>query len=500
MKNVKNKLLRIASIATLALTITSCTDDFYDVNQNPNDPPVSTPKLSLSSAEQDIANLNATYMNVLGQYMMYNWAVPSNWNAFQDYIRYNITSDFNTRIFEWSYSRAFKNFVYIDHYEDPNGVIDYTIYRAISTIMKAYQYQSLVDIYGDIPYTEANMREKNTTPKYDKAEDIYKDLIKNLTDVVVTLDNIPANAENPKGQDIIFGGNIAKWQKFANTIKLRLLVRLSNTNQDAFIKSEIQKIQANGKGFITEDVMANPGYADVKDKLNPFYGYFREASTGNKTDAGDFMVASDYALDFFFNNNDDRVGRIYSESVAGGYKGVEQSTVLPGSGFTSKDLSHIGPGLIKSPDQDQPIMLLSEALFIQSEAVVRNYMSGNAETLYNKAIEESFRFLGVEDYANKASVYYNQGTPNVTFSATANKIQAIMTQKWAALNGTSALESWIDYNRTGFPAGLPIPVESNRNQRPYRLLYPASEISRNSKNVPKQTKEDAFTKKIFYQK
>ena len=489
-----------AACGLLTLSLASCKDEFFDVNENPNNPSVSTPRLSLPVAQQEIASLNARTMTYLGQYMMYNWAKPSNWSANSDFLRYNVTSNFGAFIFENSYSGAFKNLTYIENYKDPGGTSDYTLYKGISTVLKAFQYQYLVDLYGDVPYTEANMRGDLQAPKYDKAEDIYKANIDSLTQVISVLDNLPENTENPGTQDIIFQGDVLKWQQFANTVKLRYLIRLSNTGQDSYIKSEIAKIKANGKGFISADVAANPGYSDTADKINPFYDYFRKPSTGAETDRADYTVATDYTIDYLEKVNDPRLTRLYSEAANGGYKGVYQSTDLPGEGYTSKDLSKVGPGLLKSPDQDQPIMLLSEALFLQSEAIVRGYLTGDAESLYNMAITESFRYLEVEDYQAAAEDYYTQNIPNVSFADTANKIQAIITQKWIALNGTSSIELWLEYNRTGYPAGIPLSKDASRGQRPYRLLYPASEISRNANNVPKQVAADAFSTKIFWQK
>jgi len=491
------------SFTACALTLgaVSCKDDFFDVNENPNNPSVSTPKLTLPVAQQAIAALKGTNENYVGNMFMYNWATPSNWSANQEYFRYNITSNFQPTIFENSYGIAFRNLTYVENYTDPTGAVDYTFYKAISKILKAFQYQKLVDFYGDVPYSEANMRGENTTPKYDKAQDIYTANITELTNVIALLDNLPDNAQNPGTQDIIFKGNAQKWQRFANSIKLRYLMRLTNTNQDGYITSEIAKITANGKGFITENVTANPGYADAANQLNPFYGYFRKVSTGAETDRGDYTVATDFIIDFLEDRDDPRLTRLYAEAEKGGYKGVKQSSVLPGTGFTSKDLSKVGPGLIKSPSQPQPLLLLSDNLLMQAEAVVRGYMAGDAETLYNTAIVESFKYLEVPNAATEAAAYYAQ--PSVSFAASTNKIESIIVQKYIALNGTDGEETWFEYNRTGYPTGIPIPedaADAGRTVRPYRLLYPASEIARNSQNVPAQTSETAFSTKIFWQR
>lgn len=492
---------KIAAACVISLSLTSCTNEFFDVNENPNSPSESTPKLSLAVAETDLLSLNARPMTYLGNYMMYNWAKPSNWQANTAETTYTVNANFYSIIFESSYLDIFKNLTYLENYTDPSGVADYTLYKGISTILKAYQYQYLVDLYGDVPYTEANLRVQNTTPKYDKGEDIYKDNINKLTEVIATLDKIPTNGENPGSQDIIFRGDAKKWQQFANTVKLRYLLRLSNTGQDAYIKDEVAKITANGKGFITTDVKGNPGYSDATNKMNPFYDYFRVPVTAAETSRSQYTVGTDYTIDYLKATKDPRISRLYAASKKKGeYKGVWQALSLPGTGYTSDDLSKVGPGLIKAPTQDQPLMLLSEALLIQAEAVHRGYLSGNAEALYNRAIEQSFIFLGVPDAAAAAKTYYSQKVENVNFAASPDKVAAIMQQKWVALNGTSSIELWIEYNRTGYPASLPIPADAARDRRPYRLLYPSSEISRNSGNVPAQTIEDAFTKKIFYQK
>ncbi|MGS2738898.1 SusD/RagB family nutrient-binding outer membrane lipoprotein [Sinomicrobium sp. M5D2P17] len=492
----KNILKPTTLLLSFLMILVSCSDDFFDVNENPNNPSISTPSLTLPVAQQELAQLNATTMMYMGQFFVYNWTTPSNWSANQDLIRYNITSSFNTAIFERSYLYLFKNLTYIENYEDESGSVDYSAYKAISYILKGFQYQYIVDIYGDAPYTEANQRGENTTPKYDDAEAIYKEVIDKLTEAVNIVQNLPVNAEDPESQDIIFEGDMAKWAQFANTIKLRMLIRLSNTGQDQYIKDQIALIDANGAGYITSDVTANPGYSDNEEKQSPFYGYFINVSTGLDRDRRDFTAATDYVLEYLMDTNDERYTALYAEAANGGYKGAEQSTILPGTGFTSNDLSKVGSGLLKDPEQDQPIMLLSESLFLQAEAVVRGYISGGdaeAEALYNEAIEESFGYLEVED----AQSYYSQPIENVSWASSPDKIEAIITQKWIALNGTSSIESWIELTRTGFPQGLPVPAESP-GTRPVRLLYPASELARNSNNVPKQTVQDAFTQNPFW--
>jgi hypothetical protein len=497
----KKIILKSTFLLLLSLGVASCSDDFLDVNDNPNDPPISTPSLTLPVAQQTFAALNGTSMVYLGQFMMYNWAVPSNWSAQGDLIRYNVTSNFYTNIFETSYASIFRDLRYVENYVDPTGAVDYSAYNVMAQTIKGFQYQYLVDLYGDVPYTEANLRGENTTPVYDDAETIYKAVIDSLSNAAVLALDLPENAENPGAQDIIFHGDMHSWAQFANSVKLRMLIRLSDTGQDQYIKDQINMILANGAGFIEHNVVANPGYSDNAGQQNPFYGYVGFGPNDAALDRRDYTVATDFIIETLTGFDDPRLGRLYSPSKSGGnFKGAPQSTALPGSGFTSNDLSHVGPGLLTSSEQDQPIMLESEVLFLLSEAALRGYIDGGealAQELYEMAIAESFEYLGVESPDESAEEYYSQTLENVSWEASSNKLEAIITQKWIALNGTSSIESWIEWIRTGYPDNLPIPEESN-GVRPVSLLYPLSEIGRNSENVPPQTQDDAFTNYPFW--
>lgn len=490
--NIRNGIVLIA----VSVIMANCSADFLDVNDNPNNPPVSRPSLTLPVAQQQLADLNGTSMMYLGQFMAYNYAVPSNWSANSDLLRYNVTNSFYSNIFETSYADIFKNLTYIQNYDDPTGAVDYSAYYAISQSISGFQYQYLVDLYGDIPFSEANQRGENTTPKYDDAETVYKSVIDSLTAASNLALNLPDNAENPGNSDIIFGGKMTQWAQFSNTVKLRMLIRLSNTGQDDYIKSQVASINANGAGFIEKDVLANPGYSQNQYQQTPVYDYMGFSSTGVEEDRHDFTVATDYVINYLTDTNDPRLARIYEPSDnAKEYKGVFQAIAVPAEGFTSDDLSGVGPGILKSPDQGQPVMLLSEALFLQAEATVRGYLPGGdaaAKELYQKAIAASFSYLGAEDEAT----YFAQSKNNVSWDASPNKIEAIITQKWIALNSIS-IEPWIELTRTGFPANLPLSRDS-KGSRPVRLLYPTSEYSRNSNNVPATAPNDAFTKNPFW--
>ena len=112
--------------------------------------------------------------------------------------------------------------------------------------------------------------------------------------------------------------------------------------------------------------------------------------------------------------------------------------------------------------------------------------------LWLLSIQASFSYLGVGD----ASTYYSKDINLVGWSASSNKLEAIITQKWIALNGIDAIQTWFDYSRTGYPSNLPISKLASTPDRPVRLFYPSSEVTSNTGNLPAQP--DAFNSKIFW--
>ena len=121
-------------------------------------------------------------------------------------------------------------------------------------------------------------------------------------------------------------------------------------------------------------------------------------------------------------------------------------------------------------------------------------MTGDAKTLYENGVKASFDYLGATGYTG----YITQIKNLVKWESSSNKLQAIITQKWIAVNSITAEQSWFDYSRTGYPAGLPISLQASKSDRPVRLYYTSEEISSNGANVPAQP--DAFTGKIFWAK
>lgn len=498
MKRIYKKILIIASFAFLY----SCSD-YLDVNQDPNNPQIGqvNPEISLPGAQLSSARTYLTTMNQLGNLMAVNWGgnVVQFQTPFNNEFTYNITSTFYTGIWDNLYLRT-ANFSNIINYD---GGGNYDNHKAASYILRAFYSQYLVDLYGDIPYTEKHQLGNNLFPKYDDDQDVYRLLISELDTALDLIEN--SDDALPMTTDIMFDGDMAKWAQFANTIKLRILMREAtkaetDATSQAYLQEQFDNLDLN---FIDDNVTLNPGFVDENNRQNPFYGAFGFLPNGDPAAGSEAVVATKHAIEFLDGTLtgvlDNRLGRIYRLSSSGNYYGVAQGETLA-SLPPGQALSRLGEGLkVDQPSAayaqaDAYMMTLSESLFLQAEAVHRGYIStGVAKDLFQDAIRASYSLLGasdVEDYLADSN-----GVDKIGWDGSANKIEAIMTQKWIALNGFNGIESWIEHTRTGFPV-LPLPVSTT--QRPIRLLYPQSEISGNSANVPSQTTTSAFTSRIFW--
>ena len=481
------KILNKLFIALFAVfLIASCSDDFFDVDKSQNSPEFSTPQLTLPVAQKfsvDILSGGYNSYNTLGNLWAYSWAAGGDFIFFTEETLYQVNSAFRPTMFNNAYLFPLNNYDLLDKNTDPQ----YANYVAIGKIMKAFHFQYLVDAYGDIPYSEAFQRAANTTPAYDNAQDIYNDLIVQLTaaQTLITASGTDATVLIPTNEDIMLGGNMGLWSKFANTLKLRILLRQSEIGV-----SDYSSVN-NGIGFLNagENVFSNPGYVNDINRQNPLFAAFGKTVAGDPAANANATRATDYAITQL--NGDPRLSRLFKPVGTGTtFVGIAQNQA---GGTVSASLSGVGPGILVSSTQNGIIMQAAESLLLQAEAVARGFIPGNAAQLYNAAVQASFDQLG----AGSAAGYL--GVKDFPVSGVLNEeVGAIIFQKWVALMGTNGFENWIEYKRTGFP-NLPVaPGAEGPGVIPVRLLYPSSEQAANNDNAPVQTSTDAFTSKVFW--
>ncbi|MEC4049719.1 SusD/RagB family nutrient-binding outer membrane lipoprotein [Flavobacterium sp. SUN046] len=332
---------------------------------------------------------------------------------------------------------------------------------AMIDIVMVYTYQTLVDIFGDIPYSEALKGDSNYLPKYDNALTIYSSLISRLDNDLSNLSNYYSNFDNA---DVIYNGNLSKWIKLANSIKLKLGINLlaSNAN-NTLANSTIISAVSGGVLSSNADNCKTP-YELNSPNQNPLY--LDLVASGRS----DFVVTKPL-VDKLLQLNDPRRPLYTNGNTNGGIVGQ----LNPYGSFT-----HIG-AIIKTPNFKGTLLDYAEVEFLLAEAVERGVaVGGTAENHYNNAITASMLDWGVAQ--NDITTYLAQ--PSVAYStASGTWQQKIGEQAWLGLYNRG-FEAWTSYRRLNYPNLIPSPNANAdaEGKVPVRMKYPIREQTLNATN------------------
>ena len=492
------KKLIIIFTAVTGIVITGCKKGFLDINQNPNQPVESniTANLVLPNALNVTSGRITAGFGFVHHWMGY-WAPSGSFSSNTVETTYNITTGFQNGQWTGMYDNLY------DYYfmEQKAKAAGQDFYVGIAKIMKSLLFSRLVDLYGNVPYSKAFDIVGNIRPAYDNAATIYADLQTQIMAGINLIKNADVNA-NPKiaAADIMFGGNKTLWGKFGNTLALRLLIhqsQVSGFSPTAFITA----ITANGYGFLGtgQNADVSPGY--TADKPANFWGAYLFNVQG--TYSNTFERAQTFVMDEYKSFSDSRIGYFFKPVRSGSFPaGTFRSVVygLPPQTVNAEDkLSDIGgadvatggvkKGLGKAFDMRQWILTSVESMFLQAEAIQRGWIAGTAQTAYEDAVRESFRWLAVTgaDAAAAAYLAANTTSPKVGWAVAPNKINLIMWQKYYALCGIEALETWTDKRRLNvIPVPLSVAPGTTVTSIPIRLFYPQAEYDYNTENVTAQ--------------
>ncbi|OQP61116.1 hypothetical protein A3860_05200 [Niastella vici] len=418
-----------------------------------------------------------------------------------------------------------------------------TFYLGIAKLMRALAFSNGVDQLNNIPYTQCGDPVNFQYPQYEDAKLIYEDLIRVLDTAIHFIKNAdPDKNLNISRADIMFHSNKNKWIKFANTLKLRLLIHQANrSDRTGYIQNVMGGIQSEGSGFLAsgEDAAVNPGYKETDP--NPFYNYFGFLPSGLSGQGSESGRANVTAMNILKSNNDPRLGFFYNKieqpvpigapepfaqpqpsDYRGNKYGFQFDTrffMFQSAPFVSRigGLTVHGPvtpsssGLIKGYDMDQWVLTSVESLFLQAEAIFRGWIPGDAKTAYQNAVRESFRWLNVGGNRNDLSLsnqvftnWYNAqdaaNNINVSWDDAPDKYKLLMFQKYIAMNGLNSQETWTDYRRNGGYSFIPLSDDPGRisSTLPVRFPYSASEYKINHANVTAQGEINVFTSKIWW--
>ncbi|UOY07194.1 SusD/RagB family nutrient-binding outer membrane lipoprotein [Muricauda sp. SCSIO 64092] len=460
------KYITIGAVAFL--TLFGCTDDFEEINTNPNEPEVVSSDLLLSTVISTLATTAADASgwdrgNIVAQltakinftgFDRYSWGSESGlWNTY-----YGILPEINI-ILENARAEESRN----------------TSYEGIALTLRAYVFANLTDNYGDVPFSEAIRGiEGNFTPAYDTQEDIYEGILTDLSTAEAQL----ALGQPILGGDVLYGGDIEKWRKFANSLRLRYLMRASNRLEGGFVSIEMASILDSGIFIATNEdngAMVYPASTQIDSWpiSTGRIGGFDEHRMSETSEAT-LKQFNDGRLEAWFqptdNPEDDPTLFVglpngLSEDAASTFNGGASNVSRLNQAFF-----YDSPNSVKAA-----IIQAAEVHFIFAEAFQRGLLSGGeAEVFYNEGVRLSFEYWGVDQ---DVPSYLTQ--PGVAYDG---ELETIITQKWLA-SFLVGLEGWYDFRRTGFPSAI-VPGLNNTNadRVPVRFLYPDSEQTLNGDN------------------
>ncbi|MDF1549079.1 MAG: SusD/RagB family nutrient-binding outer membrane lipoprotein [Bacteroidales bacterium] len=353
---------------------------------------------------------------------------------------------------------------------------------AVAKILQTWAFHNITDVWGDVPYTDALRGSDDIiAPKYDTQEDIYDGLIAEL-DAAIAMIN-PSALSDLQG-DLIFDGDMNMWKAFAESLRLRIAMRLSEVD-DTKANSLIDDADF-ANAFTTSAQYAEFQHLATEDEANPLY--IDNVIIGG----GDYFATANTLVDAMVALNDPRLPA-YANLAAnsGTYVGLE-------IGVTGDANDYSLPGDMYAEETAPTVILVTaEILFIKAEAAQRGYIGGSAAQFYNDAITASMEYNGVD--AAAIATYIAQ--PEVAYNAT-NWRELIGTQKWLALYA-QGINAWAEWRRLDYPVLTP-GAFAVLTEIPRRRAYPSDEYATNNANVMSAAANipggDKFTEKVWWDK
>jgi hypothetical protein len=441
-------------LLTVALLAGSCKKSFFtDVNINPNALSTVTPDLLLPTVEAALAYTQGGDLSRYSALLMQQMYGANSQS--QQYYQYNFNPGNFDNVWPDYYTSTLENDYTLIQIADAGG---YNRYGGIARIIMAYGLQVGVDVWGDIPYSQAfkgNAADANLHPTYDKAAGLYDTIVSLINVGTAQLQNPSGGALVPGNQDVVFKGNAAAWIKFGHAIKARLALHQSKGNAQMASTALAEIAQA----FAGNGDNAQYIFGTAQTSANSWYQFYRDRpgdqNFQQSTLAGNMLADGDPRYAAFNMDSTDAGGNATSYY-----------------------------NQINSPVE---FITYDELLFANAEATLRNGGSvAAAQPLYQAAITANMKKLGVAQ-ADITAYLASHGTLPGTPAAA---IQMIASEEYIALFLNP--ETWTLWRRTGMPALVSV----SGNAIPRRLLYPQTEINFNEANVPQNV--TLTSPKIFW--
>ena len=479
MKKISLLILIFSAIVTI-----SCTSDFEKLNTDPNNP---------RSVRADLLLAGTIRSTQTASYQMFgdNGAVWSQQLSTVEYVteeRYLPRAGSVNNTWASLYTAVVIDSKKLEEF----AILENNIsLEAISLIMQANAFQTLTDVYGPVPFSEAGIK-GILKPKYDSQENVYK----GINNMLIKADNLLATALNivplpvvPASVDLIFAGDLTKWRKFANSLRFRALMRIAKApgvNNVAEIASVVSSGQLMSSNADTAKIF------NLLDQANahPFF-----ATLANRLEykASSVMVAKCNQY------NDPRLAVFFVKNLSGNYVGN-----IPGTDSRNyPGTSGVGT-FYKKADLSSILLSYSQVQLLLAEAANEGYIpnpivtgtTSKSEEYMRNGITASFVYNGLTTV--QATTYYNQSSLDYNIAADGRKV--IGEQVWLS-TFCQGYEPWIEWRRTGYPALLPV-VNALESTIPGRYTYPQLEASVNQVNYAAASATlsagDRLTSKVWW--
>jgi len=476
-------------ISILLLTlflVFSCSKDLEDLNKDTKNATVAAGETFFTGAQKNMVDRMASINVNTNVWRQFVQQITS--TTYNDEANYDIA---NRRVPDGLWATIYRD-VLKDLDESakvitataPIGTVGATIQKnqlAIIEVMNVYAYSVLVETFGDVPYTEA-LDFTNVLPKYDDGKTVYLDLIARLSAAISKMD---ASGDSFGDADLIYGGDVASWKKFANSLKLRMGLVIIDADP---VAGAAAVTQGAAGAFTSNADNAVLNYLNSTPNTNPMWVDLVQSGRL------DFIVAKPF-VDQMNALNDPRRTVYFDDNIATGYVGA-----VYGLNSSYANFSHIGDMFYVST---LPHILLdySNVKFMMAEAAERSLVGtpATAAVHYTEAITASFDYYGVSG----AATYLLQ--PSVAYAtATGTWKQKIGTQKWIALYN-QGFNAWTEFRRLDYPALVAPPTASANADGvvPRRFTYPIGEQTLNPDSYTSAASAiggDKLATKLFWDK
>jgi hypothetical protein len=497
----------IALLGILSISINSCTKNFSDVNTNPKSLTIDR----IDNGTFPLVLKRAFYGAVAYSSSGFDWHLREHGgfaDIFSNYVThlhpdfYSDNFTFNDAWIQATFNYFYQQVApYITFSEDYARSQNLEIEEAIAKVWKVYAYSRMTDLFGAIPYLSVGNGE-NAVP-YDPQDVIYNNFFKTLDTASNIFSNNAGKMSMLGSNDVIFSGSVDKWARLANSLRLRLALRISGVDPQ-MAKAEAEK--AVNLGVVEDN--ADNGYVKTTTFWYNYYitisnwPDFRMSGDVESIYKGylDPRIQSYFAPAVEPDPSDDPAGITFNfEGVRNGLSQAQKLSANYVNLCSNLATPYTTPG---TAGPSWPLVRAAESYFLRAEGALLGWdMKGSAKDLYEQGITASLNELGYEDkdlagaqYSTSTNtpVSYDGTTPPasvvpVAFASDAGtQLEQIHTQKWIALFPDTE-EAWTERRRTGYPTfmsrQLSLNADISASQLPRRLPYPGSEYVVNGESV-----------------